>query len=250
MPPPTSRIVARLICLCMLIIVLYAEGFAIGGMQQRRGGASSSSSSSVVASEPSTAAAATEYGITKRAARAKALNSYSFVDFLIGPEKSDIQAVDMPSELKPWGQTILRATSHLLRKERIEVLQALIWAYDAYRLNNNEGVKPQGTVGEFLSRVTQVVVMLGESEVDHETICAALLCQSPVTPEEAGVHFGTGVQTILKGWTSMLRVEGELEIKALIYDYAKRLWGEEGDNLRNLLILVAKDWRSVALRGE
>jgi GTP pyrophosphokinase len=93
-----------------------------------------------------------------------------------------------------------------------------------------------------------VTRLLGDSEVDGDTMVAALLCQAPLSLEAVEADFGAPVAGILKGWKAMLAVESQLEIKSLIHQYSHFLWGGQGENLKNLLLVVGRDWRAVALR--
>ena len=190
--------------------------------------------------------------------------NYGLWDLLIGPVAADFKLVGMPSELGPLASDVHRATEHLTRPERLAVLQALVRSYHAYRLRAPTPFVPQDTavahlptekakaksltVGAYMEQNVAVARLLGDSEVDGDTMVAALLCQAPLSLEAVEADFGTPVAGILKGWKAMLAVESQLEIKSLIHQYAHFLWGGQGDNLRNLLLVVGKDWRAVALR--
>jgi AraC-like DNA-binding protein len=193
-----------------------------------------------------------------KAQRAAASNSYSVWEMVVGPDRSDLALVNMPAELEEIAQRLLQSTRRS-RKARLTILQALVRSYDAYRHQQRSsassgasGIKKgaHGTVSEYMQRITSVAAILAESEVDYKTVVAALLCQSPLSLEEVERDFGKSVSTIIRGFQRMLEIENILEIRGLIQDYPKRLMGQEGDNLRNLLLSVAQDWRAVALRGE
>eukprot|EP00624_Nannochloropsis_granulata_P000098 evm.model.NODE_10350_length_10959_cov_28.541107.1 len=190
--------------------------------------------------------------------------NYGLWDLFIGPVAADFKLVGMPSELGPLANDVHRATEHLTRPERLAVLQALVCSYHSYRLRAPTPLVPQDTaaaylptekakaksltVGAYMEQNVAVARLLGDSEVDGDTMVAALLCQAPLSVEAVEADFGSPVAGILKGWKAMLAVESQLEIKSLIHEYAHFLWGGQGDNLRNLLLVVGKDWRAVALR--
>lgn len=186
-----------------------------------------------------------------RAHRAAASNAYSMWEMVVGPDRSDLALVNMPSELEEIAERLLQCTRRS-RKARITILQALVRSYDAYR-HQQQGVFKKGahgSVSEYMQRITSVAAILAETEVDYKTVVAALLCQSPLSLEEVEREFGKNVATIIRGFQRMLEIENILEIRGLIQYYPKRLLGQEGDNLRNLLLSVAQDWRAVALRGK
>lgn len=184
---------------------------------------------------------------------AQAPPTYGIWDLLIGPVAADLKLLQMPSELGPLATEVHRATEHLTRQERLAVLEALMRSYHAYRLRAPEAAQSEPkqktlTVGAYMEENVAVARLLGASEVDGDTMVAALLCHAPVSLDAVEAEFGAQVGTILRGWKAMLAVESQLEIKSLINQYASFLWGGQGDNLRNLLLVVAKDWRAVALR--
>jgi len=190
--------------------------------------------------------------------------NYGLWDLLIGPVAADFKLVGMPSELGSLASDVHRATEHLTRPERLAVLQALVRSYHAYRLRAPTPFVPQDTavahlptekakaksltVGAYMEQNVAVTRLLGDSEVDGDTMVAALLCQAPLSLEAVEADFGAPVAGILKGWKAMLAVESQLEIKSLIHQYSHFLWGGQGENLKNLLLVVGRDWRAVALR--
>lgn len=203
----------------------------------------------------------------KKSRRPKLPTMYGLWDLVVGPVAADFKLVGMPSELTALAIEVHKATDHLTRPARLAVLQALVRSYHAYRFHkpcqitlDETGRRPSTTtapqravakaltVGAYMEQNVAVARLLGASEVDGDTMVAALLCHSPLTLEAVENEFGKAVGTILAGWKAMLGVEGQLEIKSLIHEYAHFLWGGQGDNLRNLLLVVAKDWRAVALR--
>ncbi|GAB5030813.1 gtp pyrophosphokinase [Nannochloropsis oceanica] len=213
---------------------------------------------------PPTHSSSRDTRLVKGPRRVPQPTNYGLWDLLIGPVAADFKLVGMPSELGPLANDVHRATEHLTRPERLAVLQALVRSYHAYRLrapspfvsqeataahSPTEKAKAKSlTVGAYMEQNVAVIRLLGDSEVDGDTMVAALLCQAPLSVEAVEADFGAPVAGILKGWKAMLAVESQLEIKSLIHEYAHFLWGGQGDNLRNLLLVVGKDWRAVALR--
>lgn len=187
----------------------------------------------------------------------------------------------------------------------MQALSALVSGYNCLRKRGQKGGAGAAaltlmggrtaTLGAVVEQMVQVGVLLGQSDVDGPAITAALLCPCAMGGclDAAGVEaeFGAEVAAILRGFQAMLMVESQLEMKALLSDYAKFLWcvhavhalgcppdpiqsdpiaidgathrlkhtnhpplhphhnrGSQGDHLRNLLLVVAKDWRAVALR--
>lgn len=154
--------------------------------------------------------------------------------------------------------------------------------------SSSDGGQQRGaTLGATVEQMVCVGVLLGQSDVDGAAIAAALLCPCAAAgcldPAAVEAEFGGEVAGILKGLQAMHVVESQLEIKSLINEYSKFLWcvscwfvvltitqitgrstdgltdqtiqptdhynrGSQGDHLRNLLLVVAKDWRAVALR--
>lgn len=209
----------------------------------------------------------------------------------------------------PFATDLQRATGHLPRADRVQVLTALVSGYNCLRKRKQKGALTlvggrTATLGAVVEQMVQVGVLLGQSDVDGPAITAALLCPCAMggCTDAAAVEaeFGGEVAAILTGFQAMLMVESQIEMKALLSDYAKFLWyvgsghwgrwgrsiwvsahthphspttpcktttprsrthhaspppnhhyhhrGSQGDHLRNLLLVVAKDWRAVALR--
>lgn len=157
----------------------------------------------------------------------------AFLDFLVGPFAADCKLAGVPSELAPFATDLHRATGHLPRADRVQALTALVSGYNCLRKRKQAGALTlvggrTATLGAAVEMMVAVGVTLGQSDIDGPAITAALLCPCAMAgcTDAAAVEgeFGGEVAAILSGFQAMLMVESQIEMKALLSDYAKFLW--------------------------
>lgn len=168
---------------------------------------------------------------------------------IITPERSDIVVAGVPPELQGLATELLQSLP-ISRKARLSALEALVVAYRAHQSAAADSVSSGGpTLTEVMEKSVAVAKTLAECRVDYHTIVAALLCKAPVSPSEVSEEFGQAAQ-ILQGYRRLSGMEEVAEVKALLKEYPRRLLGLEGENMRSMMLALAGDWRSIALRGE
>lgn len=177
----------------------------------------------------------------------EAKETFGFLDMIFGPGRADLYQADLPEPLKDGANRLVGSTLHLTKASRVEILEALKFAYRVFV------AEAGGDAEKLLDSAVSVATILGRSELDKDAIIGALLYQaSEISSEDIDARWGLGVGHILNDYRKILMVESYVQTESAVgaFGYMKRCYGVEGDNMKDMVLSVANDWRAVALHGK